>query len=246
MTAMSTERKLVILGGGYVGRILAARHPGAVVTHRPATSRGAGELPFDLAQPATWVGLPTEDADVVWTFPARPLDAVQDFYRLKLATSRTLIVLGSTSAYQVREPGETVTEDTPLDLTQARVQGEEWLRERGATVLQLAGIFGPDRRPERWLTKGLIKNGRKLVNLVHVEDIIATIEACIVTPQPGRRFNVSNGLAPAWSNLVAHFKALGELPADFTLAESDPGTDNKVISNARLREFMPGRAFLAP
>lgn len=243
---MAHARTLVILGGGYVGRQLQARHPGAVVTHRPATPRGDRELPFDLDTPATWVGLPTEGADVVWTFPARPLDAVQDFHRLKLATSRTLIVLGSTSAYQVREPGEVVTEDTPLDLSQGRVQGEEWLRAQGATVLQLAGIYGPDRRPERWLLKGLIKNGRKLVNLVHVDDIVATVEACIARPQPGKRFNVSNGLAPEWRELVARFKEHGELPKDFTLPEFEAGTDNKVVSNARLRELLPGRAFLAP
>lgn len=236
----------MILGAGYVGRHLQAAHPGAIVTHRPATPRSDRELPFDLEQPATWVGLPTEGADVVWTFPARPLGAVQDFFRLKLATSRTVIVLGSTSAYHVRTPGEVVTEDSPLDLSQARVQGEEWLREQGATVLQLAGIYGPDRRPERWLTKGLIKNGRKIVNLIHVEDIVATIEACIATPQPGKRFNVSNGLAPAWRDLLARFKAQGELPPDFTLPEADPGTDNKIVSNARLRALLPGRAFLAP
>lgn len=237
---------LLILGAGYVGRSLQAAHADAVATHRPGTPLGPRELPFDLTQPASWLGLPTAGADVVWTFPARPIDQVEAFYYAKLAACRTLIVLGSTSAYRVTTPDELVTEETALDLTQPRVQGEEWLRARGATILQLAGIFGPGRRPLTWLQKGLIKNGRKTVNLIHVDDIVAAVEACRRTPQPGERINVSNGHAPAWRALVAHYRATGELPADFSLPEADPGLENKRVANEKLRSLLPGHIFLTP
>jgi nucleoside-diphosphate-sugar epimerase len=237
---------LLILGAGYVGSALKAELPDAIVTHRPGKPLAPGEHPFLLEEPDTWGALPTPGADVVWTFPARPLDLVQKFHREKLGEARSVLVLGSTSAYLTRSPDETVSESTPLDLTQERVAGEEWLREQGAMVLQLAGIFGPNRHPLQWLRKGLIKNGRKRVNLIHVDDIVLAIQALVKTPQPGVRINLANGLAPRWNELVEQFKRQGELPPDFSLAQTESGGDSKFVANERLRALLPGHPLLHP
>jgi hypothetical protein len=243
---------IAILGAGYVGRALAARHPKSLVTHRQPPDPTQGMEPgqpfhrFKLEEPATWAGLPLAGRIVVWTFPAMPLPLVQRFYQGHVKEAAALIVLGSTSAYKVEHPGQLVTEATPLDMTQPRVAGEEWLRQQGATILQLAGIFGPGREPLGWLQRGRIRSGCKLVNLIHVDDIVAAIEAIAERPQPGLRINVSNGQPLMWNELVAGFQRSGELPGEFELRQIEPGLDSKQIANERLRALMPGYAFRTP
>ncbi|HJT20750.1 MAG TPA: hypothetical protein VJ746_09780 [Nitrospira sp.] len=103
---------LVILGSGYTGQYVAATLSQAarpfVATSR-APERHLAYLPdhqrlgFDFALPRTWSAIP-KDADLLWCFPAVPLDAVQQFAATIQGSCRRLIVLGSTSAYDVGEP----------------------------------------------------------------------------------------------------------------------------------------------
>jgi nucleoside-diphosphate-sugar epimerase len=240
---------LTILGAGYVGRALLQRFPAAVATRRTPAS-DLGLLAFDLQDRGTWRNPPLAGRAVVWTFPAAPLAAVQAFYEAHLNAAANLIVLGSTSAYLAPESAEspfvTVTEQTPLDMSQPRVQGEEWLRQQGATVLQLAGIFGPGRDPADWLKRGLIKDGAKLVNLIHVDDIVAVITHLLAHTRPGERINLADGEAPPWRELVARFRRDGRLPAEFTLPESGPEQHGKRVDNHRLHTLLPGHRFLRP
>ncbi len=88
MTRQATS-PLVVLGSGYTGHVL----------HRMGTSQGwtvhatsrnplnnlAGipseqRLRFDLEQPSTWLNIPA-GADLIWCFPATPLEQVQAFAR---------------------------------------------------------------------------------------------------------------------------------------------------------------------
>lgn len=238
---------LTVLGAGHVGQALLRRFPATAATRR----RAAPPLQsFDLRDPASWGNPPLSGRAVVWTFPAEPLALVQAFFAAHLQDAAGLIVLGSTSAYRVADaagsPIVTVTEQTPLDLGQPRVQGEEWLRKRGATVLQLAGIFGPGRDPVSWLQKGLIRDGAKLVNLIHVDDIVAVIAHVLVQPLPGARINVVNGEPLPWRELAARFRADGRLPADFVLPETGPLEFGKRIDNRLLRSLLPDHRFLRP
>ena len=134
---------LVMLGSGYTGRVL----------HKTGTSQGKTvhatsrnplknlvdisaeqRLRFDLEQPSTWPSIPA-GADLIWCFPATPLEQVQAFAHTLDTPTRRMIVLGSTSAYDVSDhsaeyPPPWVDESTPIDLTKPRVQGEEYLREQ--------------------------------------------------------------------------------------------------------------------
>ena len=179
---------LVVLGSGYTGRVL----------HRTGTSEGwtvhatsrnplnnlAGipseqRLRFDLEQPSTWLNIPV-GADLIWCFPATPLEQVQAFARTLNAPPRRIVVLGITSAYDAPSqsteyPPPWIDESASLDLTKPRVQGEEFLRTNcGAIVLRVAGIYGPGRNPIDWIRTGRVSPSRKYVNLIHVEDL-ATI-----------------------------------------------------------------------
>jgi hypothetical protein len=238
---------LTILGAGYVGQALLRRYPAAVATRRRAT---ASMPAFDLHDSSTWDTPSLAQRAIVWTFPAEPVARVQSFYETHLKKAAGLIVLGSTSAYLMQEtagsPIATVTEQAPLDLTQPRVQGEEWLRRQGATVLQLAGIFGPGRDPADWLRKGLIRDGARLVNLIHVDDIVAVIAHLLAHPMPGERINVANGEPLPWRELATRLRQAGRLPADFTFPETRPGEHGKRIDNGRLRHLLPGHDFQRP
>jgi hypothetical protein len=57
-----------------------------------------------------------------------------------------VVCYSTTSVYQVDEPGQLVDETTLLRQTQ-RIEAERFLQQRGATILTLAGIFGPERTP---------------------------------------------------------------------------------------------------
>ncbi len=244
---MGGQTPITILGAGYVGTALLQRFPSAEGTRRGPVARPQ-TYRFDLDEPSTWGNPPLGARMVIWTFPATPLDRVRSFFDRHLQDARGLIVLGSTSAYLISddEPDAMVDEAAPLDPGHSRVEGEEWLRRQGATVLQLAGIFGPGREPDGWLRRGRIKDGAKLVNLIHVDDIVAVIAHLVAHPVPGERINVANGEPVAWRDLAARFRADGRIPGDFVLPESGPHEIGKRVDNRRLRELLPAHTFRTP
>ena len=155
-------------------------------------------LRFDLEQPSTWLNIPAQ-ADLIWCFPATPLEQVQAFARTLNAPPRRIVVLGSTSAYEASDhsaeyPPPWIDESAPIDLTKPRVQGEEYLREyHGAIVLRVAGIYGPGRNPLDWIRQGRVGPSRKYVNLIHVEDLAAICLLALEQGKPGETYNVSDG-----------------------------------------------------
>lgn len=228
--------RLLILGAGWVGEALRRRYPDAAFTRRTAVD---GAIAFDLAREETWAALPAAEA-VVWTFPAAPAERAYSLFQSRFASSK-VIVLGSTSAYLTGAADAEIDETSPLDPDQPRVAGEEALRRRGAAILHLAGLWGPGRDPVRWLLDGRIANGLKFVNLVHLEDVLAAVDAVLARFEPGLRLNVSDGRPRRWREHVAALQLRGELPPGFSLPESPPGPESKRIPAARLERLLPGR-----
>ena len=219
---------ILILGKGYVGSALCEAISGSKGTNR--TVKHPGNLTFDLNNQATWQRLP-EYETVIWTFPATPVRQVSRFYRAQLTKCKNLIILASTSAYKVKRQKELITEESELDTSILRVQGEEYLRKKGATILNLAGIYGPNRDPVSWLHRSLIKNPDKLVNLIHLDDIVYCIKTLIENPQAGERFNLSDGKARSWREIGA------KVGYDFRM----PGMRelSKIIDNTKIRTILP-------
>ena len=237
---------LVVLGSGYTGRVL----------HRTAISQGQtvyatsrdplnnlADIPteqriaFDLEQPSTSHNIPL-DSDLIWCFPAIPLDQVQTFARMLNQPARRMVVLGSTSAYEVSDhsaeyPPSWIDESAPIDLTKSRVQGEEYLREHhGAILLRVAGIYGPGRNPLDWIRQGRVSPSHKYMNLIHVEDLAAICLAAIEKGKPGEAYNVSDGTPRTWNEICATAQQRWGVTA--TAANKDP-SPGKRISNAKLR-----------
>ncbi|MDO9118323.1 MAG: hypothetical protein Q7U39_10215 [Nitrospira sp.] len=205
---------LVILGSGYTARFLwpliADRSPTVFATSRSPEQHlsyvpPAHRLRFDLSQQDTWTNIP-RDADLLWCFPATPLELVRQFAASLSGSARRLVVLGSTSAYDTgvshAYPPPWIDETAPIDLSKPRVQGEEHLRlEHGAIVLRVAGIYGPGRNPLDWIRSGRVGPTRKYVNLIHVEDLAAICLAAVERGQPGEAYNVSDGQPRTWEDI---------------------------------------------
>jgi nucleoside-diphosphate-sugar epimerase len=194
-------------------------------------------LQFDLEQPSTWENIPA-GADLIWCFPATPLDQVQAFARTIDAPARRMVVLGSTSAYEASDhsseyPPPWIDESAPIDLTKPRVQGEEYLREHhGAIVLRVAGIYGPGRNPLDWIRSGRVSPSRKYVNLIHAEDLAAICLLALEKGTLGEAYNVSDGTPRTWNEIYATAEQRWGMAA----AEGKrDGSTGKRISTAKLR-----------
>ena len=235
---------VVVLGSGYVARFLlsltdcylnvlhTSRDPQRHLTWVPQQQR----LRFDLAQPETWRNVPS-GADLLWCFPAVPVESVREFART-MGSGKRLVVLGSTSAYDVGNahhyPPPWIDETAPIDLRKPRVQGEEFLRNtREAIVLRVAGIYGPGRHPYDWIRSGRVILSDKYVNLVHVEDLATACLAALQHGIPGASYNVSDGIPRTWREIGRRLYGtdVGQQPA----GEQPSG---KRISTAKLRSML--------
>ena len=235
---------IVVLGSGYAARFMlsltnfyrnvlhTSRNPQHHLTWVPEQQR----LRFDLAQPETWRNVPS-GADLLWCFPAMPAESVQAFARA-MGAARRLVVLGSTSAYDVKNahdyPPLWIDETAPVDMRKPRVQGEEFLRHTyGAIVLRVAGIYGPGRHPYDWIRSGRVILSDKYVNLVHVEDLATACLAALQQGIPGASYNVSDGIPRTWREIGRRLYGtdVGQKPA----GEQPSG---KRISTAKLRSML--------
>jgi len=234
------------MGYGYTGRhimrltlqqrasaLATSRNPAVQLTALPATQR----LEFDLARPETWGSVPA-NANLIWCFPATPLSSVQQWAQTQRSRVNRLVVLGSTSAYEVTDdspgyPPPWIDESAPIDNTKPRVEGEEYLRsELGAIVLRVAGIYGPGRNPLEWIRHGRVGPSRKYVNLIQGEDLAAICLAALERGRPGEVYNISDGTPRTWSEICAIAQQRWDVTAAVANNDSSPG---KRISNAKLR-----------
>lgn len=212
---MTGRRPIVILGSGYTGEWiykLAVRQAQPILagSRRPDRRLSSVALParlrFDLADPSTWSTLP-RDADLIWSFPAAPLEQVQAFARHSCGPSRRLVVLGSTSAYDTGsnkavDPPPWLDEAAPIDHDLPRVRGEEYLRiHHGAVILRVAGIYGPQRNLVDWIRQGRVGPTDKFVNLIHVEDLAHLCLLAVHTGIAGEIYNVSDGRPRRWCSI---------------------------------------------
>ena len=237
---------IIILGAGYTGKYLASalaaasrrffatsRDPDKNLPHVPVGCR----IRFGLEEPSTWPNIPI-GADLIWCFPATALKQVRDFSRRLEGAARRIVILGSTSAYEVPDrdneyPPPWTDELASIDLTKQRVQGEEFLRkDYGAIVLRVAGIYGPERNPLDWIRQGRVGPYRKYVNLIHGEDLAAICLLALGTGNPGEAYNVSDGQPRTWNEICATAQQRWGITAASANQNSSPG---KRISNAKLR-----------
>jgi hypothetical protein len=247
-SVFSLSTSLVILGSGYTARVvlpLAERRYASVLStsrnpdHHLASLSPNSRVRFDLSDRTTWQNIPP-DGDLLWCFPAEPLELVQEFAKRLVMPSHRLVVLGSTSAYGAgdteTDPPPWTDETAPIDLSKLRVQGEEYLREKhGAVVLRVAGIYGPGRNPLDWIKKGRVGRSRKYVNLIHVEDLAEICLTALEHGVSGEAYNVSDGTPRTWKDICR--KAQAHWGIEPTVEIDDTST-GKRIANGKLMSLL--------
>lgn len=247
--------KTLVLGMGFVGEWFCKTHTLSQATSRNPSgikssklASGQQLIEFQLSRRETWKNIPAI-SNVLWTFPAasdpEEVNCAVEFFSTVLL-GRNVLVLGSTSAYESFHSDEKITEESKLKMEDPRVKAEENIRQLGASVLHLAGIFGENRDPLSWVQRGMIKNGASYVNLIHVRDILRTAEAWFKNPLASERLNLSNGKPKRWNQIVEELKVMKELSLDFKLPESWPpqGSKQIVIGKICLRLGLEAEDFL--
>jgi len=249
------RKPVLVLGCGYVGRALAAALSGKikiVLTSRSGQRGAQGDALapelFDLGRRDTWDVVESFE-QIVWTFPAATLHTdirtALDFFETKNLAKKKVMVLGSTSSFAHKVPGELVDESFLLELTQPRVVAEEQLRQRSAFILCLAGIYGPGRDPADWLKRGLVKNGESYINLIHVNDIVKIVERWQAAPDSfaGKRIAASDGRHRRWKEVFALMREAGLLGADvnpFDLSLTESAASKRVNNTLLQQQLYPG------
>jgi nucleoside-diphosphate-sugar epimerase len=120
----------------------------------------------------------------------------------RLPKLERLVVLSTTGVYHQTD-GEWVDECSPTNPTrvgpQIALAAEHWLAEHisatRATVLRLAGIYGPGRIPllANLQTRRPIPVADGALNLIHVADIAQAIIKLLVKPAASRLYVLSDG-----------------------------------------------------
>jgi nucleoside-diphosphate-sugar epimerase len=192
-----------------------------------------------LAQPETWQAIPTT-TDIVWCFPAVPIELVRQFADTASLHTRRLAVLGSTSAYDggasAEYPPPWVDETAPIDLTKPRVKGEELLRTTyGAIILRVAGIYGHGRNPVEWIRTGRVNRSRKYVNLIHVEDLASSCLAALMHADSGGIYNVSDGNPRTWMDICQMVEQRWDIRSSDSQEANSTG---KRVLNKRMCELL--------
>ncbi len=175
---------LVILGCGFVGRVVAQRaiHAGRVVAATVRSNERASQLaregidvrvPVALA-PELVRALASPGFDLLVAFPP---DGVTDsvLASAPLGAART-VYLSSTGVYG-NARGD-VDEDTPVSpdspRTTLRLEAESAWRASGAIALRAAAIYGTGRGLPRRIAEGTFQmagDGRNTISQIHVDDL---------------------------------------------------------------------------
>lgn len=256
-------RKILILGCGYVGTVLAhrLRASGHAVTGWVRSEESAAALRAegftihvgDIGNAEDWQSLPTHfDVAIHCASSNRSGPEVYaSVYRnglrnlIRHLPQARLLFTSSTSVY-AQTDGSVVTENSPAE---PQTETGKILREaeqigldHAATILRLAGIYGPGRgvlvarlKRDEAVIEG---DGLRWINQIHREDAASAIAHAIDHAEPAEIYNVSDNEPVNY--LTLYQWACAQLnkpmpPFGPVNAARKRGVTHKHVSNAKLR-----------
>ncbi len=257
-----------ILGCGWLGLPLGAELVRQGHTVRGSVTRAVGMRALEEVgmRPHRLELTPTLEGDtegffgadtLVITLPPKRSEAgVRARYPAQIAAilERTspdthLVFTGSSSVYP--ELNRIVTENDAgsrndpniSESGRAILAAETLLRERGATILRLAGLYGYDRQPGRRLAGRRLSGGGVPVNLVHRDDVLRVLLEVIQKNIRDITLNVCADLHPTRREVYRRqAERYGFTPPLFGEPEEKPF---KRVSSERLKEVL-GFSFRYP
>ncbi|MCZ8320867.1 MAG: SDR family NAD(P)-dependent oxidoreductase [Novosphingobium sp.] len=203
-------QRLFIFGLGYTAARLAAAMEAR--GWEVISTGSAGTLRFDDADN---VRLALADTDQVLSSvpPGADGDPVLQAYGADL-TGKPLTYLSSTGVYGDTQ-GAWVDASAAVGTGRRTARAEadgEWLA-RGARVLRLPGIYGPDRSALERVEEGKahrVDIADQVFSRVHVDDIVSA--AVLALEAPAGAYNVSDELPCSQNEVIEHACALLGLP----------------------------------
>jgi nucleoside-diphosphate-sugar epimerase len=256
---LALSRELIARGGQLTALRRSAGDPAA------STVPGLEWWSADITRPDTLPRL-TRPFEAVVQCVAAGGGGADDYRRTYLEGTRHVLewlaatppgkfVYTSSTGVYGQDDGSVVDETSPTAPSSATAEiliaTEQLLleasRARGfpAIILRLSGIYGPGRG--YWLRQFLSGearlegDGRRVLNMVHREDVVGAVVAALERGTPGTIYNVTDNEPVTQSALFRWLAArLGRPfppPAEADLiATRRRGVTNKRVSNLRLRE----------
>jgi nucleoside-diphosphate-sugar epimerase len=238
--------RLAIFGLGFVGDVLRRRAEAAGhVVDGFSRRRGAGGGGvFDAGEPdcgRILEGLKSAAYDcAVVTFP--PAKAHASFWPALHGLAHRRMLLGTTGIYRRAEDCSVpvITEQTPLTEVHPRLAAELAFGGAGGIVVRLAGLFGGERNPVRWIRDGRVGYEKRQANLVHGEDVARALLALAALDAPRAVYNLADGQRHTWREIVDALVKMGSLAP---LAPQARSRADGFVAPQRLLADLPGFVF---
>jgi len=202
-TQWLTHTMILVLGGGWMGSRLCLRNTSRfIATTRNVeklselSAMGINAIHFDLLKEETWPNLPPkEDVEatiITFGILENSIPQLNRLWDNHLASDKPVLCFGSSSCFQSSGHDSIVNETAPFSDKTGRVKGEEWIVAREGIILHLSGVigdhedtadshcgYGPSRTIKSWLSKGYFKNGLRILNCIHINDIYKIISILV-------------------------------------------------------------------
>lgn len=203
--------KYLILGHGYSGKelekILLSNGSQVVCTSR----QQSGQIHFDLENKDTWGNLPTDVVGTFITMAFNEQETTNAFVETLLPRLGKVVIIGTTSAFQVDQQHQVIDENSTLKKSNHRNQAELELIKAGAICVHSAGIYGPGRSPVNWIQDGRVSANDRLVNLVHVHDLARVLIQAMRIGISGKRYVISDGNPMNWMEIIENLNGLYDI-----------------------------------
>ncbi|MCM8532920.1 MAG: hypothetical protein NE330_17255 [Lentisphaeraceae bacterium] len=217
--------KTLIIGNGFCGSRLKSVIPNSAVAELPKHASDDC-IPFDLIDEKDWTVF-SKYQNIIITCKLENKDLA-----LKLSAAlknKFVLILSTAKAFVVSTSNEVINETFPLEIN-SRNTAENYFLEF-SSILHLGLIWGEERQPKKWLKQKRIKNGNKLVNLIHVDDICSIIKYLTAEQIYTGRLLVSDGKPLTWEVIANHNNI--QLPSTRT------GVESKKFDTQKLKNLLP-------
>nr|POF11599.1 hypothetical protein CFP56_44437 [Quercus suber] len=257
--------EILILGAGWSSTflipLLQARNIAFAATTRDGrTVAGADTIP--------WTFNPSEDSgsftsknqfstlptakSILITFPltghGQSKTLIRGYSKAHASKPQDLqfVQFGSTGIWQIPQKTTWVTRHSPYDTTNARAIAEDELIGLGGVVINLAGLWGGERDPKKWVervakTKEDVKS-KKSLHMVHGMDVARALLAVLGhwNKATGQRWMLTDGFVYDWWSLFAGWADAEENAADKHKADRQPLQQAKWVYELMAEEDVKG------
>lgn len=217
--------RTIIFGHGFCGSRLSSILENSSSTEIPEKC-STNLIPFDFNDSDTWSNLPDFDSAII-TFKMENLSQSEKL--ANLLKDRKVIILSSARNLKNSSPAQIIDENTPLADNQ-RVKCESYF-EKHAVILYLGLIWGDNRHPKKWLEEGRIKNGKKIINMIHVEDICHIVKRLLNSDIKSGKYLISDGHPLEWNELAEYYNV--------KLNQTTPGIESRKFNIKKLQAILP-------